>query len=92
MAETERHCMTQAAQEAVWEVSGDVAYKVWRVQSTNPCSFCLALDGTRIAVGTPFFLKGATLVDAAGKEQVLDYEDVMHPPLHGHCACTLEGE
>lgn len=92
MAQTEAHRMKEAAQEAVWRASGEVEYKVWRVQSANPCSFCVALDGTRVIVGEPFFLKGATIRDGAGKTQVLDYDDVEHPPLHPACQCTLESQ
>lgn len=90
LAETERYRMTQAAREAAWQTEGDVAYKVWRTHSAKPCSFCLTLDGRRIAVGETFFRQGETLVDAAGKKRLLDYEDIYHPPLHGHCACSLE--
>ena len=89
LAATEVHRMTQAAQEAVWLAEGEVAYKVWRTTSAQPCSFCAALEGTRRAVGAPFFVKGATMMDGTGKTRVLDYEDVYTPPIHPHCACEL---
>lgn len=92
MAKTEAHRMEQAAQEAVWQASGEVTYKVWHTTSAEPCGFCVALEGTRIAVGQPFFLKGATIMDAAGKKKVLEYEDVYTPPLHISCGCELREE
>jgi hypothetical protein len=89
VAVTERHRMAEAAKEEAWKGTKDVAFKVWRVQSTNPCSFCLALDGTRMEVGVPFFRKGETMFDVAGKARLLDYDDVFHPPAHISCRCIL---
>lgn len=90
LMQTERHRIIQAAREAAWVEAGAVAYKVWRTTSARPCSFCEDLDGRRIAIGTPFFELGETILDATGKSMTLDYEDVYHPPIHVGCQCTLE--
>lgn len=90
MARTELHRAQQAATQATMESRGHVQRKVWRTTSKEPCSFCVALDGTSIPVHEAFFQQGESVMDARGKSMTLDYETVMHPPMHPSCLCIME--
>lgn len=47
-----------------------------------------ALNGTKVALRAPFVKSGDSFVTSEGKLQVAEF-DIMHPPLHPNCRCTI---
>lgn len=52
------------------------------------CPWCASMDGKIIDIEEEYFEKGDELT-VDGKTLKFDYLDVLHPPLHVSCRCTL---
>ena len=93
IARTESARALEAGQEQSWRESGVVAAKVWDANG-DACPFCLDMDGKILELGGAFFTVDGPdqTVDFEGKEITLphNYTDVMAPPLHPNCRCTLQ--
>jgi hypothetical protein len=91
IARTEAARAFMAARIKAYQESGTVWGVRW-VLAPDACPFCTFASeqsgGTK-ALGTPFFEKGDTITLDDGLSLVLDYSDVIGPPLHPHCRCTL---
>lgn len=74
------------------------AYKKWRVQSANPCSYCVAMserepvafDANFLDIGdsikAEFQQDGGTVT----REYIASYESVGSGTLHPNCSCTYD--
>ncbi|MBN2392096.1 MAG: hypothetical protein JXR84_15320 [Anaerolineae bacterium] len=64
----------------------------WTAEDDRVCPFCGKLHGKKWAAGMPLFGMGDVFrVETEGGVSVLklNYEDVLYPPLHVFCRCTL---
>jgi len=70
--------------------SWGVSQKQWLAERDGrTCPYCLEMDGKIIGVGDDFFKKGDRFtVEGAGTLN-LDFQNVIYPPLHPNCRCTL---
>lgn len=79
------------AREAAWKASGDVWGKRW-LAAADACKFCKELAkrfNAGIPLGAKFFEKGDILTLADGSQMKLDYANVVVPPLHNRCRCSI---
>ena len=84
-----RHMEQQAARAAA--VQGGATHATWRTTSGNPCAWCADLEGqTFVLSSAPLWSQGDTLMTDTGKQMLLDYEDIYHPPIHISCQCVLD--
>jgi len=91
VARTESARALSLGTELQWVESGVVANKVWDANG-DACPFCLDMHGKIIELGVPFIPEGATQgIEFEGREirQSHDYAEVMGPPLHPNCRCTI---
>lgn len=87
IARTESSRALNEGQTEAWKAGG-IEKMVWRI-AANPCMFCAEVKTEPHPVGTPFYSIPTILVNSQGGILKLDYADVMGPPLHPHCRCTL---
>lgn len=82
---------SHGAQEG-WKQSGVVEGKTWAL-APSACEFCRAVAeqyaDKSIPINEPFYKQGATLTGLNGGTMVLDYADVMGPPLHPQDRCSV---
>jgi len=64
-----------------------VTYLVWAA-GVNACPFCSALDGMKVGIDSPFVASGDS-VEAGGESMSVSW-NVMTPPVHNGCACSIE--
>jgi HK97 family phage portal protein len=72
-----------------WKQSGVVSGKVWTVTSSNPCPYCLDMDGKTVGLGDNYFDKGDSLTVENVGTMTFDYQNVIGPPAHVNCRCDL---
>tara|TARA_R110000824_G_scaffold367453_3_gene556626 strand:+ start:11493 stop:12350 length:858 start_codon:yes stop_codon:yes gene_type:complete len=87
IARTEASRALNQGQVAAWEDSGLKRMK-WAI-APNPCEFCAAMKKQAHGIGQPFLSVGSTLKGTKGGQMNVDYDNVMTPPLHPNCRCTL---
>jgi len=71
--------------------SGVVKAAVWKTAS-DACPFCMDMDGEEVPLNQPFLKEGEEQDVEYGGDiitLVQDYSDVLAPPLHPNCRCTL---
>ena len=94
IARTETIKYSNWAKEEAFKQSGYVIGKEW-VDFAGACPFCkeVASKFNRKRLGDNFYNKGDTVnaINDKGKKVSLklDYEDIITPPLHTNCRCTL---
>lgn len=92
IARTEEARATHLAQERYWKESGLVKAKVWDALNDS-CAWCQEMHGRVVAIGKPYFERGDALTVMGPNEREatlkFDYDEVMAPPLHPHCRCTI---
>ncbi len=71
-----------------WRQAGNVTGKEWHVQSPNPCPFCESLDGVIVNLNSDYYSLG-DVITADGKSMSISYDDIISPPVHPNCQCTL---
>ena len=73
-----------------YDQSGVVEGKRW-IAVDSACEFCLEAEHkfNNVPLMENFLDKGDTFTGASGGKMVLDYEDIMQPPLHANCRCTI---
>ncbi len=79
------------AQTEAWKASGLVEVVEWQVAS-NACQYCQAMGGKRWKrrkIGNAFVAQGTVLTGTKGGKMLVDYADVLGPPLHPNCRCDL---
>lgn len=92
IARTEVLKATNAATLEGYRQSGVVEGKMWLMAlDERTCDWCRAAEEKfkgGMGLDDVYFEKGDTFT-VNGKTLSFDYEDVMHPPLHPNCRCTL---
>lgn len=93
IARTETSAGYNRSQLEVWKEAG--VEKVKWLLAPDPCEFCEAaaaqFGGTNEhPIGEPMFRIGDVLQGADGGLMRLDFEDIIAPPLHPNCRCTLD--
>jgi HK97 family phage portal protein len=88
IARTETINLSNLASLEAMQRMPSVVGKEWM---TNPgaCEFCQPLDGMVVNLATNFVNQGEVVEGVDGGSFVADYEDVLHPPLHPNCRCTI---
>jgi len=70
--------------------SGVVEGKQWLAYvDRRTCSQCAEMDGVTMPLEENYFDKGEKHRWTDGTESVFDYEEIVTPPLHCDCRCTL---
>lgn len=89
IARTESIRAMNAAAEMSYVQSGVVVAKEWSsAMDARSCEFCDSLNGKVIPMQEPFLRLGEVL--EVNKRTIhIDYETIMHPPLHPNCRCCL---
>ena len=87
IARTEALKASNRATEMAYRQSGVVKGKGW-LSAPGCCPFCAEMDGRVMGLGQNFFEKGDSF-EVGGGVKKLDYEDIVTPPLHPNCRCTL---
>lgn len=89
VAATETQYHDSIARSRVWAAAG--VKKRWKL-SGDPCPACVGFakkfNRPRKADGV-FAEVGSTFKDADGKDVTVGYRDVIGPPLHPNCRCSL---
>jgi HK97 family phage portal protein len=75
------------ADTEAWRQAGTVSGSQWVVQSSNPCVFCLSLDGVIVSLDSNFYSLG-DVITADGKTMNISYESIPYPPVHNRCQCA----
>jgi hypothetical protein len=73
--------------------------KAWRT-SADPCEYCQAVakmfdpsfGGKATGLGQAFLGLGSVLTGVNGGTMSIDYTDIMSPPIHPQCRCSLVAE
>lgn len=68
---------------------GVKVYKVWRVNSSTPCSFCASNNGMRVLVDDNFYNIGDVIHDHDGGILKNDFKDLSTPNPHPACMCSV---
>jgi hypothetical protein len=77
-----------AGSVAAYQAAGVAQVQWWTALDERVCSFCGEIHGRTWPTGDPLFQKGDVMT--AGDQRLnLNYEDVVHPPLHVFCRCTV---
>lgn len=88
LADSEAHKYVNKGLQEAYIQSG-VKKKIWRALGSNPCKFCLKMDGTTIEVHQSYVPKGDSITADDGSEYVNDYEDIENAAAHDNCNCWL---
>lgn len=82
--------LNQATSTFVWAALA-VAFLV-ALAVGESCPYCNAIDGTRVAMGTPFFNAGDSL-QPDGQDAALSFKGTKrYPPWHQGCDCAVRPE
>ncbi len=87
IARTEMVRASSAAAEDAYIQSGIVEGKGW-VANPDACQWCGSMHGATMRLGGNFFNQGDVLT-VDGSDMHFDYDDIMYPPLHPNCLCSL---
>jgi hypothetical protein len=86
IARTETSRALNAGARIAWREAG-IEENEWL--ASGACEFCTALNGLRVGLDIPFVGQGEVIRGTNGGSYSTSYGDVMHPPLHPHCTCTV---
>ena len=90
IARTEITRATSFSHEQSYKESGVVDKKEWlTAKDERTCKFCRPMDGKTVKLGGKFFKQGSSMTDTDGNKLEFSYEDIVYPPLHANCRCTL---
>ena len=87
IARTELNRAMNAGAQETWKAA-EVKQNEW-LASLDSCEFCVALDKRRTTIGKAFLKSGSTMRGADGGIYTAKYGDVLYPPLHPNCTCTI---
>jgi hypothetical protein len=60
----------------------------WASLDERLCPFCGEMHGQTLSVGGVWHAAGSVM-SVGGEQLVMDYGDVLYPPLHPECRCTM---
>lgn len=94
IARTETIRSSTQASIMAWNQSDVVKEKEWfTAHDERVCPACDSMDGQIIGLNSNYFDKGDTYTatgdDGTTQTLKLDFEDIIGPPLHVNCRCTL---
>jgi len=94
IARTETARAANRATEFAYMQSGEVEGKEWvTALDERTCPWCEDMNGKTMGLGENYFDEGdsLTVTGDKGKPQIIhfDYEEIIDPPLHANCRCTL---
>ena len=78
-----------AVARTVWVLIGLTLFR-W-VANAGACPLCQQLDGAVVGVDMAFVQEGGS-VEAEGATTLVSKGNVLHPPLHRACQCTIVAE
>lgn len=91
LARTEEHrSVANSSVDAMQQLmneTGATIVKTWHVNSSDPCEFCLALDGKSEVVTQSFLPVGGTVNGVDGGTFMNDFVNVDGANLHPNCHC-----
>lgn len=88
IARTETLKASNQATNFAYKQTGYVKEKKW-FTNPNACEFCRAFNGKTVGLDDNFASKGETVEGDEGGTRTVDYEDVVNPPVHPNCRCTI---
>lgn len=88
LSNSEAHKYVNKGLQEAYIQSG-ITQKEWRALGSNPCEFCLAMDGTIVNVDSIYVPKGSSIDGVDGGEYINDYEDIENANAHSNCHCWL---
>ncbi|MFC4333871.1 phage portal protein [Salininema proteolyticum] len=86
-AKWESHQMLNAASREAWKAAG-IRRMTWNAVGDN-CPACVGLDGRIVGIDEPFAGTGDEITMGEDATTRLEH-DMLHPPLHPGCDCTVE--
>jgi len=90
IARTEIIKSSNFAAEESFVQSGVVEGKEWVTAfDERTCQMCMDMDGKTMGLGKAFFNEGSSHTWSDGSETLFDYEDIVDPPLHPRCRCSI---
>jgi len=66
--------------------------KIWHVNNSSACPWCVTMDGTKVGLDQPFIPMGSSIVDDEGKVLVNDWQDIDTAQGHPNCTCSIVWE
>lgn len=88
IARTETLAALNRGTNEAYRQSPMVKAKEWSTEA-NGCQFCLAMNGRIIGIDDDFAKLGETMDGNAGGKLSFGYENIVHPPLHPNCRCSI---
>lgn len=101
LAKNKAHARMIAITDSTWAYNegqrneytsqGVTVFEWYTSQDDAVCPFCASMHGVKVAAGDPFWPGGSTF-GVQQDDRLLRLNlpnDIMHPPLHPNCACTL---
>jgi len=88
IARTETIHLSNLASLEAMQYLPSVVGKQW-LANPDACEFCQILNGQILQLGTNFVNLSESVSGEDGGTFTADYEDVLHPPLHPNCRCTI---
>ncbi len=86
---------SRLASDRITHSDGAIAREVWRRGGVSKlqwqggtCDLCKQLSGQIVGIESSFLSAGASL-DAPGKTSIHAGCDILHPPLHTGCGCSI---
>jgi len=93
IARTESTRALEMGRVQQWKETGVVVGKEWDAMNDS-CPFCQDMDGKIVGIADPYWTVNGKdqTVEFNGKEITLNhnYADVLSPPLHPNCRCSLQ--
>jgi HK97 family phage portal protein len=93
IARTESVRMTNLGTATSYIQAGFTRFEWFTVHDKKTCHFCKKLDGRKVDIGVPFFRNGEVYetTDDEGKpiRMKIILGNILHPPLHPNCRCTI---
>jgi len=87
IARSETIRSSNAGQVEAFRQAGIEEHEWYASLDERTCPFCAEMHGQKIAVGGVWQPEGAEMV-VSGQRLVMNYGDVLYPPLHPACRCT----
>lgn len=87
IARTESIRTSNFTAEEVYRQNGSTKVK-W-FANPGACEFCQSLDGTEKEIGNNFAVVGQTIEGVDDGQLQLSYDDILDPPLHPNCGCSI---
>lgn len=88
IARSETIRASNAGAEEAYRQGGVVETEWWATLDERTCDFCGAMHQQKHATGSVWYSQGSSMT-VGERTLVMDYGDVVYPPLHPDCRCTV---